>query len=303
MKCNHCGKEITDSAVFCPYCGTNNKTDETTVTYCRNCGAKMTKGADFCLSCGFGAGKGNHYCANCGAQTTEGQDVCVKCGRIISRSVTASAAGKHNRGTVGNAEDLVRILKKNNEITNVRGESNSRVHVKSSANHTNIKWPGNRSMIFDFIKSHLSWIGALLGVIALILYAARGSIFRGIVNTMVLDFENETDLSSVLELENGYGRSLESMASKLHQFYILPLVGLVLSLIGLALLVVTIIRIRQFDLAVIIGLVVAFIGFVLCLRVVSITATSVGGMTNYFKEYEMVIQKIASIREMQGLYQ
>ncbi len=48
MKCLHCGKEIADSARFCPYCGSKQPIEK----HCPHCGATLNPEAKFCPHCG-----------------------------------------------------------------------------------------------------------------------------------------------------------------------------------------------------------------------------------------------------------
>ena len=50
MKCNKCGAEIEDDALYCRECGCKVKTDEK--LFCRDCGAELIKGSKFCSRCG-----------------------------------------------------------------------------------------------------------------------------------------------------------------------------------------------------------------------------------------------------------
>lgn len=47
--CQHCSRDIPESAVFCPYCG-NRYVDPATV--CSHCGTTVIPGASFCPTCG-----------------------------------------------------------------------------------------------------------------------------------------------------------------------------------------------------------------------------------------------------------
>lgn len=49
MYCQNCGKEISDSVLFCPYCGTQK---EQKTVICANCGQRVAEGAAVCPSCG-----------------------------------------------------------------------------------------------------------------------------------------------------------------------------------------------------------------------------------------------------------
>ncbi len=49
MKCIHCGKEISDSAVYCPLCGQKN---DRRPNFCLHCGAKVESDMKFCVECG-----------------------------------------------------------------------------------------------------------------------------------------------------------------------------------------------------------------------------------------------------------
>lgn len=51
MKCEKCGKEISDNSVFCNNCG--SKLDERQKKFCGNCGIELHSNAEFCGNCGF----------------------------------------------------------------------------------------------------------------------------------------------------------------------------------------------------------------------------------------------------------
>lgn len=48
MKCHNCGKEIADSARFCPHCGSEQHKER----HCAHCGATLRPEAKFCPHCG-----------------------------------------------------------------------------------------------------------------------------------------------------------------------------------------------------------------------------------------------------------
>lgn len=48
MKCPNCGKEIADSARFCPHCGSEQLHEK----HCAHCGATLKPEAKFCPNCG-----------------------------------------------------------------------------------------------------------------------------------------------------------------------------------------------------------------------------------------------------------
>ena len=51
MICRHCGNEIRESAVFCPYCGEPVSAGPR-MNFCVFCGARLQDGAKFCSNCG-----------------------------------------------------------------------------------------------------------------------------------------------------------------------------------------------------------------------------------------------------------
>lgn len=68
MKCNHCGKEINDSAKFCRFCGkpvqqaaATKAADE---AICKNCGKAISASAKFCRFCGSAVEKANEPAAS-----------------------------------------------------------------------------------------------------------------------------------------------------------------------------------------------------------------------------------------------
>ena len=67
--CPSCGKEIDESAKFCPHCG------KPTGTLCPECGAETAPGAKFCSSCGT---RLTATCPKCGAEVTG--KFCSSCG-------------------------------------------------------------------------------------------------------------------------------------------------------------------------------------------------------------------------------
>ena len=50
IKCNECGKEISDKAVRCPYCGVFVEEDQ--LIKCSECGADVIFDSEFCPNCG-----------------------------------------------------------------------------------------------------------------------------------------------------------------------------------------------------------------------------------------------------------
>lgn len=48
MKCQNCGSELQDGALFCRDCGSKVET----IQFCRKCGAKITTDSSFCSHCG-----------------------------------------------------------------------------------------------------------------------------------------------------------------------------------------------------------------------------------------------------------
>ena len=48
MKCQNCGSELEEGALFCKECGTKVKT----VKFCRECGSPLSMGVKFCSNCG-----------------------------------------------------------------------------------------------------------------------------------------------------------------------------------------------------------------------------------------------------------
>ena len=61
MFCRHCGQQIADTAVFCPYCGGENARaqqaapQQQSPRFCRSCGQPMSAAAAFCPRCGTAA--------------------------------------------------------------------------------------------------------------------------------------------------------------------------------------------------------------------------------------------------------
>ena len=50
IKCNECGKEVSEKAESCPHCG-NPISKKTNLKYCEYCGDKMPVNADKCPHC------------------------------------------------------------------------------------------------------------------------------------------------------------------------------------------------------------------------------------------------------------
>lgn len=51
MICNHCEREINESAAFCPFCGTKVEKIEKNL-FCTSCGNEIDEDSAFCSSCG-----------------------------------------------------------------------------------------------------------------------------------------------------------------------------------------------------------------------------------------------------------
>ena len=47
IKCNECGKEISDRAKVCPHCGFENR-----ITFCPECNKKLSSNVSVCPHCG-----------------------------------------------------------------------------------------------------------------------------------------------------------------------------------------------------------------------------------------------------------
>jgi len=52
--CNKCGREVSDSSIFCKHCGHKIKTkvDSSAKSFCNNCGKEISSDALFCKYCG-----------------------------------------------------------------------------------------------------------------------------------------------------------------------------------------------------------------------------------------------------------
>ncbi|MBD5132538.1 MAG: zinc-ribbon domain-containing protein [Clostridiales bacterium] len=80
-KCNNCGHENSDDALFCGKCGQGLTEDKPEL--CSVCGAPIVKGMRFCVKCGHDKNAPSplkEYCAVCGAEIKEGGKFCSKCG-------------------------------------------------------------------------------------------------------------------------------------------------------------------------------------------------------------------------------
>ncbi|MCR5665339.1 MAG: TM2 domain-containing protein [Eubacterium sp.] len=67
--------------------------------YCKNCGKDLLDTADFCPACGTKSGMGNNYCFACGAQTNPGQMICTNCGTATNK--TAAGTGGKSKLAAG----------------------------------------------------------------------------------------------------------------------------------------------------------------------------------------------------------
>lgn len=130
MFCMKCGKEVSDGAVFCQFCGqkTGSPQNESPVVitaekqvnlitpvnnlpaltgikrqptsdevYCRSCGNIIRKEAEVCPKCGVNRTKPiaseEVYCHSCGEKIKNAAEVCPHCGVRQIKSGSASAAG------------------------------------------------------------------------------------------------------------------------------------------------------------------------------------------------------------------
>ena len=50
MKCQKCGAELEEGALFCKDCGA--KVEFQKIRFCRDCGAEIVEGSRFCSKCG-----------------------------------------------------------------------------------------------------------------------------------------------------------------------------------------------------------------------------------------------------------
>lgn len=55
MNCTKCGQPLTESAKFCPSCGTRVEQQQSSV-FCSACGTKLEPSAQFCPACGVRVG-------------------------------------------------------------------------------------------------------------------------------------------------------------------------------------------------------------------------------------------------------
>ena len=84
MRCENCGSELPNGALFCDNCG--KKVEAKPKKFCGNCGAEMDADAAFCGECGASVSSTpdaqiNYvFCGNCGAKIPENSQTCPNCG-------------------------------------------------------------------------------------------------------------------------------------------------------------------------------------------------------------------------------
>lgn len=91
MFCTNCGKEISDSAVACPYCGTlaNSEAQAPSAQQPAPSDAPQTQGV---------------YCTNCGKEISDSAVVCPYCGVLVkseTQAPTAQSASSKKSKTLG----------------------------------------------------------------------------------------------------------------------------------------------------------------------------------------------------------
>lgn len=100
MLCERCGKEVSEEATFCPYCGDAlvkaeefEQTAEAVEKKCAKCGEVLPQGVKFCPNCGEAIVKAEEFeqkaevvekkCAKCGEVLSQGVKFCPKCGEKV----------------------------------------------------------------------------------------------------------------------------------------------------------------------------------------------------------------------------
>lgn len=108
MKCNHCGFENKEDAIFCSKCGEKielkkiekkkeqvkeekkeepKKVKEQVEQFCPSCGAKNKEGIKFCIHCGKEMTpkkeKTENRCPVCGAKNDKNTKYCLSCGAAL----------------------------------------------------------------------------------------------------------------------------------------------------------------------------------------------------------------------------
>lgn len=89
MNCNNCGFELSNTASFCPNCGTNVSDSETEFLFdksCPHCHAPLPAGAVFCNTCGKNVDNNvidDRICVHCGCPLKPEADFCPNCGNSV----------------------------------------------------------------------------------------------------------------------------------------------------------------------------------------------------------------------------
>ncbi len=92
MFCKRCGTQISDTASFCPGCGSKieRKAAEQSGSVCHACGAALKAGVKFCKNCGVRVAASQtrmeNVCAGCGMPLKAGVKFCRHCGMAVSAS-------------------------------------------------------------------------------------------------------------------------------------------------------------------------------------------------------------------------
>lgn len=88
IKCPECGKEISDKAEACVYCGFPIKSNLEIKRICPECKNNVENGISICPTCGFDLKADKWECVECHAFVDNNVDECPKC--VASRALTIS---------------------------------------------------------------------------------------------------------------------------------------------------------------------------------------------------------------------
>ena len=108
MKCENCGAQTPDKAVFCPECGAN-LAEQTKKKTCPFCGNEVTKEAVFCNNCGERT-DGKSTCKNCG-NVFDGA-FCPECG-TKARQKLSDAFSKNASAQTNSSSSGLKIVENN----------------------------------------------------------------------------------------------------------------------------------------------------------------------------------------------
>jgi len=156
--------------------------------YCRNCGKEVNKGAYACLSCGLPPMKGLNFCHQCGAACHQEAVICVKCGVNLENRTSFSHQSQPVTNKADSNKDLFAPqmpktwLAESILVTlfcclpfGIVGIINAS-KVESQFNAGNIDGAIGASEEAKKWTNISFWIGIVVGVIYIIVYASSDSI-------------------------------------------------------------------------------------------------------------------------------